>query len=146
VLSSIKEGRRLVAALPNARLTKLEGSGHVPLLEARVDLARILRQSKLIERAEQGPPKKKDWVADYIPPSPETYANASASLQSARRLSSPVFFSTMPNGRRVSGLGGLPPLARGEGPPVLLVGNHQLYGFQDLPLLVSVCLPFHGYK
>ena len=136
VLPSVREGRRLLNAFPNARLTRLEGSGHIPLLEAQVDLAAIIRRSQLVERAARPPPKQRDWVKDFTPPSKEAYANASASLATVRRLTSPVFLSTDASGRRLSGLSALPPLAAGDGPPVLLVGNHQLYGFADLPLLV----------
>ncbi len=39
VLPSRDEGRRLARRLPNAKLTLLRDSGHVPLLEARVDIA-----------------------------------------------------------------------------------------------------------
>ena len=78
VLPSVDEGKRLARALPNGRTTVLEGSGHVPLLEARVDLASILRGTRFLERMPLGKPK--DYVrADehaglcplhHLPPSP----------------------------------------------------------------------------
>ena len=128
----VSEALRLKRLLPNARVTKLEGSGHIPLLEARVDLAAIIKRSGITTRAAKAAPKPKDWVGDYKPPSAEAYDNATKSLLSARRLSSPVFLSTDASGRRQSGLGALPPLFE-AGNPLLFVGNHQLYGFQDLP-------------
>ena len=39
MLPSVDECRRLQRLLPNARTTELPGSGHVPLLEARISLA-----------------------------------------------------------------------------------------------------------
>ena len=154
VLPSVQEARRLVRALPNAQLTQLKDSGHVPLLEVQVRLARLLRESRLTERAAQG---RKDYVVDFNPPTPAEFANASASLLPIRKLTSPVWFSTnAQTGRRVSGLGALPALAgqksafadedgaddpkeasSSSSPPVLFVGNHQLYGFLDLPLVVE---------
>lgn len=175
VLPSVEEARRLSRKLPNARVTRLEASGHVPLMEARVDLAKILRDEQLLQRTVLGKPK--DYVVDFVPPSEEAYANASRSLSAIRKITSPVFLSTTADGRRVAGLGALPPLgsaiapppappeatssnesspvvssppasspasspasaqAQGERPPpVLFIGNHQLYGFLDLPLLVE---------
>lgn len=151
VLPSVREGRRLARALPNADLTILSDSGHVPLLEVRVRLADLLRQARLTEREAVG---RKDYVADFHLPSAEEFANASASLRPIRQLTSPVFFSTDSAGQRIPGLRGLPPMAnklqsphrkiQGEMnesvesmPPVLFVGNHQLYGVLDLPLLVE---------
>jgi len=156
VLPSTDEARRLARALPNAQITRLRASGHVPLLEARVRLAKILRDARLIERA---PRRAKDYVNDFTLPTAAEFANASRSLASVRKLTSPVWLSTDARGRRVAGLGGLPPLpsfgasvtaepssplpgAEPDGtsvrpPPVLFIGNHQLYGFLDLPLLVE---------
>jgi len=42
----------------------------------------------------------------------------------------------------VAGLGGVPSLDGGA--PVLFVGNHQLYGFSDLPLVVEELLQQRG--
>ena len=166
VLPSTDEARRLARALPNAQITRLRASGHVPLLEARVRLAKILRYARLIERA---PRRAKDYVNDFTLPTAAEFANASRSLASVRKLTSPVWLSTDARGRRVVGLGGLPPLpsfgasvtdepssalsgaepgaepgaapapdgTSVRPPPVLFIGNHQLYGFLDLPLLVE---------
>ena len=101
VLPSVDEGRKLARALPNAKLTTLEGSGHVPLLEARVNLATILRDAKLLERKPLGRPK--DYVTDFTLPTAEQFANASKSLSTIRKLTSPIFLSTKSDGRRVSG-------------------------------------------
>ena len=171
LLPSPEEGRRLTRALPNGRLIRLKQSGHVPLLEARVSLAQLLRDSKLTTR---GTRAKRDYVVDFAPPSAEAFANASASIRRVRQLTSPVFLSTTPDGRRVAGFGGVPrmspprsPQMKREdkkaedeeeteaeteaeeeaekeaeeeaerAPPVLFIGNHQLFGAFDLPLLVE---------
>ena len=145
LLPSADEARRLVRDLPNARLSLLSGSGHAPLLEAGLSLSDMVRRSNIIARQ---PAPRPDYVRAFEPPSPEALANASASLDTIRRLASPVFFSTTAEGRRVAGLSGLPPMpalgapttAPAEGtprrPPVLFVGNHQLIG-PDIALLVE---------
>lgn len=51
----------------------------------------------------------------------------------ARRLSSPVFISTAPDGSRALGLGNIP-----EGRPLVLVGNHQTLAFELGPLCEQV--------
>ena len=152
VLPSSEEGKRLARILPNARVTLLEESGHVPLLEARVALADVLRDVQLTERAAL---PKKDYVVDFKPPTAEQFENASRTLSAVRKVTSPVFLSTTPGGRRISGLGGLPkqlwqptgntapadgrvaPPTDAKTTPTLFIGNHQLYGFLDLPMLVE---------
>ena len=106
VLPSVDECRRLQRLLPNARVTELQGSGHVPLLEARISLRSVLRASGLVGR---GPaPRPKDYVGSFAPPSAEAILNATKQLRLIRNLVSPVFLSTKAGGRRVAGLGGLP--------------------------------------
>jgi len=139
VLPSVSEGRRLVQKLPNARLTVLDDSGHVPLLEVRVRLAALLRKARLTERK---PAPRKDYVTDFQRPSADDFAKASESLLPIRKLTSPIFLSTDAAGKRISGLRALPAMSEGPSeshsiPPVVFVGNHQLYGFQDLPLVVE---------
>lgn len=69
-----------------------------------------------------------------------------AHLLGVFKVSSPVWLSTTSDGRRVAGLAGLPKLPGevglpvGTAPPVLFIGNHQLYGFLDLPLMVEEVL------
>jgi len=171
ILPSVDECRRLRRLLPNAQLSVLEDSGHCPLLEGSVSLAKLVPPAKLEQAALR---RKKDFVSDFSFPSIGAVRNASESLQLVRRLTSPVFLSTDAHGRRVYGLGGLPPLPgeravdikgassastfssnaadaafapllhNGDAPPVLFVGNHQLYGFLDLPLLVEEVLQRKG--
>jgi hypothetical protein len=46
------------------------------------------------------------------------------------RLTSPVFYSTTPEGRVLRGLGGIP-----ETRPLLLIGNHQLFAADMYPMI-----------
>ena len=59
-----------------------------------------------------------------------------------RRLFSPTFFSTDAGGNLVPGLEQLPPTAEGA-PPLLLLGNHQLFGF-DGPMILEELLRERG--
>ena len=63
-------------------------------------------------------------------------------LGQMRRLFSPAFFSTDAGGNLVPGLEQLPPTAEGA-PPLLLLGNHQLFGF-DGPMILEELLRERG--
>jgi len=63
-------------------------------------------------------------------------------LGQMRRLFSPTFFSTDAGGNLVPGLEQLPPTAEGA-PPLLLLGNHQLFGF-DGPMILEELLRERG--
>lgn len=64
-------------------------------------------------------------------------------LGQMRRLFSPVFYSTdAATGRLEAGLAALPPTCAGAA-PLLLLGNHQLYGF-DGPLIIEEMLRERG--
>ena len=139
ILPSVDECRRLSRRLGNARVTTLQASGHCPLLEGEVSLADLLEKAELTRRA---PAKRKDYIADFVPPTAEAVRNATERLAGVRKATSPVFVSTLDDGRRVSGLRGLPPLDTKK--PTLFVGNHQLYGFLDLPLVVEEVLNERG--
>ena len=139
ILPSVDECRRLARRLGNARVTTLQASGHCPLLEGEVSLADLLEKAELTRRA---PAKRKDYIADFVPPTAEAVRNATERLAGVRKATSPVFVSTLDDGRRVSGLRGLPPLDTKK--PTLFVGNHQLYGFLDLPLVVEEVLNERG--
>ena len=77
VLPSVDECRRLQRLLPNARVTELQGSGHVPLLEARISLRRVLRASGLVGRGPAPRPKG----LSFAPPSAEAILNATKQLR-----------------------------------------------------------------
>ena len=75
--------------------------------------------------------RREQALAAFTPPSLEDHPVAQ--LDRIRAAVRPAFYSTDAHGRRHPGLSALP---RMEG-PLLVVGNHQLYGFLDQPLLVE---------
>jgi hypothetical protein len=63
-----------------------------------------------------------------LPTLPEIKADGQGFVQTIRRLCSPVYYSTLPDGTVVQGFDGLPRReAGGGGRPVLFIGNHQLF-------------------
>lgn len=133
-LPSASEADRLGRVLgPNATVVILKDGGHALLVDPeRLDLGKALRKTLY-------PQPKRDPVLEYKPPDPVTIRRTRESIvDPLRRLISPVFFSTTPAGTVVPGLGGVP-LPRDTQRPVLLVGNHQLFGL-DLPILVDAFL------
>ncbi len=173
-LPSTDECNQLARLLPDANVTKIQGAGHAPLIEAgEVNLAQLIGESGLLQKnATVRPPK--DYVRGWTPPTAEQVANYTrqANLGNIRRATSPIFLSTSPSGERTRGLGALPPLPANKAAhaaaadaedadadagaaadatadaeanadatdaprPVLFIGNHQLYGFTDLPLIVE---------
>lgn len=63
-----------------------------------------------------------------LPTPREVEADQAGFVSTIRRLSSPVYYSTLPGGAVARGFGGLPRRpAGGGGRPVLFVGNHQLF-------------------
>ncbi|KAM3567635.1 hypothetical protein VYU27_010224, partial [Nannochloropsis oceanica] len=132
LLPSIQEARRLQRHLPDASIIRLEGSGHISL-DARVNLTDILcRHPKLF--AEPKKNKRKDYVRDFVKPSPQ-YIDRYINIveQYLGRFTSPTFFSTTVDGKIVPGLAGVP---LPSNKPVLLVGNHQLFGL-DLGIIIK---------
>lgn len=65
-----------------------------------------------------------DPIIDWKPPSADTVQKTLEDLQPLQRLVSPIFFSTDGHGKRYRGLSKLP-----NKRPLLIVGNHQLGGF-----------------
>lgn len=72
-------------------------------------------------------------VEGFSPPCHAQWDAVSRQLSKIREWSSPVYFSTQASGRRLRGLAGLPPLTG----PIIFIGNHQLYGYLDQPILVE---------
>lgn len=128
-LPSASEAGRLGRVFPNATISILKEGGHALLIDPeRLDLGKAIRNTLY----------KKDPVKDFVPPTKEQLAETRRSLVNPlRRLVSPVFFSTS-NGVVARGLGGVP-LPANTGRPVLLVGNHQLFGL-DLSILIDAFL------
>ncbi|KAJ1461660.1 hypothetical protein M885DRAFT_476453 [Pelagophyceae sp. CCMP2097] len=142
-LPSRSEVRRLAKELPVARteVVVLPAGGHALLVDAeRMDLSAMLRDSDALYGAEKRAKKAKkaqSSVDDFVPPTAAELAETRKGVvDPLRRLVSPVFLSRKSADSPIErGLGAVL-LPSDTGGPVLLVGNHQLFGL-DLPLLVD---------
>ena len=128
VLPSTAEVRRL-AALLGQHVEGAAGAGHACLDDTRSLNLRLELALAGVLDGFVGTPS--------APPDPAPASAFESWLQQMRGLFSPVFYTTDDDGARVAGLSSLPDL--GGGQPVLLVGNHQLYGF-DGPLIIEEVL------
>jgi pimeloyl-ACP methyl ester carboxylesterase len=136
-LPSKDEAERLKKALDAEAIT-LRGGGHAVLVDPqRLDFGKALRSSKALYGDEIRARKLKKAqraVDDFVRPNATQIKETRDSVvDPLRRLVSPKFFSTL-EGEVVEGLSGVP--SPQEGRPVLLVGNHQLFG-ADLSILVD---------
>jgi pimeloyl-ACP methyl ester carboxylesterase len=129
MLPSDTEGYRLESVLSNAavEVKEFKERGHL-LLDDSFDLLDVLHRSKTL-----GPPRT-PLPIDIPYPSQEDLDKAERDLLGAfAKAFSPVFLSKDKSGNLQRGIADIP-LGTG-GRPVLLVGNHQLYGL-DTGLLI----------
>mmetsp|Transcript_98223 Transcript_98223/g.174876 ORF Transcript_98223/g.174876 Transcript_98223/m.174876 type:complete len:700 (-) Transcript_98223:6-2105(-) len=120
----------LEARCGRLKVQELEGAGLEPLSNASLDLASLLRASPVCQPRE-------DVVNDFTFPSLEAVEEGSEGVERLAAVVSPIFCSC--DGEAVSarqfGLGGVPTPEELNGRPVLLVGNHQLFGLDLGPLV-----------
>jgi pimeloyl-ACP methyl ester carboxylesterase len=130
LLPSMEEGRRLKKLMKNSKveLIELEGKGHA-ILDGSYDLADLLLTSKTFLR-------DSDSSEVYCPP-PNAIDIKNADKQAGNLIKavSPVFLSRRKDGVIVRGIDDIP-TGRTTGRPVLLIGNHQLYG-ADLAIIIK---------
>ncbi|XP_078168111.1 esterase/lipase/thioesterase family protein isoform X2 [Carex rostrata] len=121
LLPSGDEADRLFSTLKDCKVRYFKDNGHTLLLEDGVNLLTVIKAAGMYRRSRQ-----RDVIMDYLPP---TKSEFDKTFNQDQRLisiaSSPVFFSTLQNGKIVRGLEGVP----GKG-PVLLVGYHMLLGLE----------------
>jgi len=130
LLPSQEEAQRLCEEMTMCKSLTLQGAGHLPL-DGRVNVTRIILESLVAPRGRRYNP-----IKDFVPPSKQQVAEASQGLSAFKRLVSPVLYSSdLATGEAVQGMGGFESIEAG-GRPILLVGNHQLWGL-DTPLFVS---------
>jgi len=130
VLPSKDEAKRLKQAMPKCSTTVVKG-GHL-LLDGAVNVTQIVLKSSLVSPQSF----RKNPVDGWTRPSAEEIRNASDSISTLRRLTSPVFLSTdSATGQVERGLRKLSSALPSEG-PVLFVGNHQLLAL-DLGVLLD---------
>ncbi|KAL1802721.1 hypothetical protein ACET3Z_031368 [Daucus carota] len=127
MLPSKDEAQRLSTSLRNCKICYFKDNGHTILLEDDVNLMTIIKGNCKYRRS-----RKHDFIKDFIPPSMSEYKKAVEKYGSYRYYVSPVMLSTMPDGKIVRGLAGVP----NEG-PVLLVGYHMLLGTELVPLALE---------
>ncbi|KAL6601776.1 hypothetical protein ACP70R_044996 [Stipagrostis hirtigluma subsp. patula] len=128
LLPSREEGERLRGTLEKCRIRNFRDNGHKILLEAEFDLATTIKGAGYYRRS-----RKTDFVSDYLPPTPDELQKAINHERVLHFVTNPVMLSTMPDGKMVRGLAGLPK----EG-PALIVGYHMLLGFELGPLVTGV--------
>ncbi|CAD7704397.1 unnamed protein product [Ostreobium quekettii] len=147
MLPSRSEAQRLRRLLPRCSTRVLPGRSHALLQEAGVDLVEIMKEEGFFvtERClscqpTAGVPKINNFgrPGPVELPTPIERDRAAGPLKVLARLTSPVFFSTMDDGRIVQGLSGLP-----ASRPLLVVGNHQTFA-PDMAMLVDELLKEKG--
>ncbi|GAY65760.1 hypothetical protein CUMW_243500 [Citrus unshiu] len=120
LLPSQEEGQRLTSALPKSQLRSFEDHGHFLFLEDGVDLVTIIKGASYYRRG-----RSLDYISDFMPPTATEFNELNEENRWMSVLMSPVMLSTLEDGKIVRGLSGIP----SEG-PVLLVGYHNLMGFE----------------
>ncbi|XP_017247512.2 phytyl ester synthase 1, chloroplastic-like [Daucus carota subsp. sativus] len=124
LLPSQEEAERLKKILPICEIRCFDDSGHALFLESAIDLVTIIIGSSFYRRQ-----RYRDYVSDYLPPSPSELKKLYESTSFIEKITSPVRLSTLENGKIVRGLAGIP--SKG---PVILTGNHMMLGLELLPL------------
>ncbi|CAN6211230.1 unnamed protein product [Urochloa humidicola] len=120
LLPSSQEAERLRVALEKCRTRLFRDNGHKILLEAEFDLATTIKGAGYYRRS-----RKTDFVSDYLPPTADELQRVINRDRVLYFITDPVLLSTLPDGKIVRGLAGLPR----EGPAVL-VGYHMLLGLE----------------
>jgi 1-acyl-sn-glycerol-3-phosphate acyltransferase len=137
MLPTKEEANRLGKLLPNCVKMDVSGAGHF-VLDGRVNLTEVLVDSHIdpLNIKMNSPPY--DPVRDWkLPPDDVVRAVVEKRVKPTRRRTSPVFFSTdSVTGERRLGLSLVPTT---NDRPLLIVGNHQLFG-QDLGMIISELL------
>ncbi|KAL2529233.1 Esterase/lipase/thioesterase family protein [Forsythia ovata] len=125
LLPSREEGERLHQMLPKCEIRTFNESGHALFLEDGFDLVTILMGASFYRRG-----RNRDYVFDYLPPSPSQFRKIYEPHRWTEVATNPVMLSTLESGKVVRGLAGIP----SEG-PVLLVGYHMMLGLELVPLV-----------
>lgn len=124
LIPSKDEGKRLKREIVNAQveLRTFNRRGHA-LLDDSFNLPKVLRTSKLF-RSALG--EEAVIVNEMPPPTAESIADADKYIENFKKIFSPVFISRSKTGKLTFGIKDIPVGTSGR--PVLLVGNHQLFG------------------
>lgn len=135
MLPTKNEGARLVKIMKNCTSMFVKGSGHF-VLDDRFNLTEAIIDAPF-DPFQQKKETTYDPIMDWKLPSEEELREAIENrVKPLRILTSPKFFSTGVDGKRVSGLGMVPNNVDG---PLLFVANHQLLGL-DLGMIIAELL------
>ncbi|KAH0939786.1 hypothetical protein HID58_007247, partial [Brassica napus] len=118
---------RFSRTLPNCIVRKLKDNGHFLFFEDSVDLVTIIKCTCFYRRG-----KSHDHISDYIMLTRYELKQLVDDHKLLIDATSPVYLSTLANGKRVRGLEGIP----SEG-PVLYVGYHVLLGLEIVPVITQ---------
>ncbi|KAI3756261.1 hypothetical protein L1987_56080 [Smallanthus sonchifolius] len=127
LLPSKNEAQRLSVILKNCQMRVFEENGHTILMESGVNVLSAIKATQIYRRS-----SKHDILNDFLPPSITDFKTTPMDNWWYRLSMGAAMFSTMEDGKIVRGLAGIPD----EG-PVLLVGNHMLWGFEAFPFVLE---------
>ncbi|XP_071730601.1 phytyl ester synthase 1, chloroplastic-like [Rutidosis leptorrhynchoides] len=127
LMPSKDEAHRLSRLIKHCNVRVFEDNGHTILLERGANVLATIRSNHMYRRF-----SKFDIFNDFLPPSDEEFKTSLVEKWWYRLYIDAVAFSTMEDGKVVSGLAGIPD----EG-PVLIVGNHMLLAFDVFPLVAE---------
>ncbi|GMN25296.1 hypothetical protein TIFTF001_000884 [Ficus carica] len=126
MVPSRDEADRLNKSLKNCTVRHFKDNGHTFLLEDGISLMTIIKGTSKYRRS-----RRHDFVSDFLPPSRKEFEYAFEEMIGLLRTAcGGVSFSTLEDGKIVKGLSGVP----NKG-PVLLVGYHNIMGFELYPLV-----------
>ncbi|XP_022029263.1 acyltransferase-like protein At1g54570, chloroplastic isoform X1 [Helianthus annuus] len=127
LIPSKNEAQRLSGVLKHCQMRVYEENGHTILMETGVNVLSAIKTTHMYRRS-----SKHDILNDFLPPSITDFKTTPMDNWWYRLSMGAAMFSTMADGKIVRGLAGIPD----EG-PVLLVGNHMLWGFEAFPFVLQ---------
>ncbi|KAJ0482525.1 putative acylglycerol lipase [Helianthus annuus] len=132
------EVQRLSRLLKHCNVRVVEGNGHTILLESGVNLLSTIKTTQMYRHS-----SKYDIFKDFLPISMTEFKTSPLENWWYRLCIGTAVFSTMEDGKIVRGLAGIP-----DKGPVLVVGNHMLWGFDAFSVVLEFLrekkLTLHG--
>ncbi|KAI3828700.1 hypothetical protein L1987_02809 [Smallanthus sonchifolius] len=126
-MPSKSEAKRLSRLLKHCNVRVFEGKGHTILLENGVNLLSAIRTTQMYRHS-----SKHDIFKELLPMSMTEFKSSPWESWWFRLYTGTAVFSTMEDGKIVRGLAGIP-----DKGPVLVVGNHMLWGFDAFSVVLE---------
>jgi len=144
MLPTKKEAARLAKTMPNCTTLLIPNTGHFAL-DDRFNLTLSILENAPFRALDAQPLRRGDAtydpITDWRPPSAATIKETiEGRVRPLRIATSPIFFSTDKEGKRVKGLGQIP--VEGN-TPILFVANHQFLGL-DLSMIIAELIEERG--